>query len=64
MGSLMIFYIGVTLIAFIVDKMLLDTYPAVTLISIIIFFTNVAMRLYENKYKNKIYDEFKKSRMH
>ena len=48
MGNLIIFYIGICLIALIIDTMLLDTFPAYTLIGIVLLITNVLIKAHNN----------------
>lgn len=53
MGNLLIFHIGLCFVALIIDKMLLDTFPAITLIGIIILLTSISNKMYTGYLINK-----------
>ena len=63
--SVLIFFIGLTIIAYIIDTMITYTFPAYTLIAVVILITNIAIKIYEkllikdnlNKFNQ---DKFKK----
>lgn len=48
MVSILIFHIGICFIALIIDKLLLGTFPAFTLIGIVLLITNVSIKAYNS----------------
>ncbi len=52
-GKIVIFCLTITAIAVVVDTMLTHTFPAYTLIAIIIFIGALSMKIYENHQRNK-----------
>lgn len=53
MGTLVIFFTMLSGIAIVVDTMLTHTFPAFTLIAILLFAGNIGIKLYERHLINK-----------
>lgn len=54
-GRIMIFCLTLTGILFVIDKMLTHTFPALSLIGLIILFGTFAEKTYENHQRNKFF---------
>lgn len=59
MGTLVIFFIMLSGIAVVIDTMLTYTFPAFTIISLLLFAGNIGIKLYEKylRNKNKFWDK-------
>lgn len=54
MGVLVIFFIMLTSIALVVDTLLTYTFPAYTLIALLLFIGNIGMKIYTRYLINKL----------